>query len=138
LRLLALSRFGEADISLWEQGACDMIGHYLLTLTAEQEDRVLTQTLTPGPYYLDGECCLIGTVNDARRTYPAQFSWDVHVAWAERYDVVLRDGGHLGCLYDEFCERFTAKRINAAIRNRILSNRARRTLQHVVQELVAV
>lgn len=108
-----------------------MIGHYLLTLTPEQEDRVLTTTFEPVwtdvrqelglPSHapgIDPRCgCLTMTVEGTLRP-----NWDTY---GQR--------GHPGFVYEDTCLRFGFERINAAIRNRILSNRANRVLRHAPQ-----
>jgi hypothetical protein len=93
-----------------------VIGHYLLTLTAEQEDRVLTRKMRPGSY-LNG--CLISTVcgGDLWAAARARTYWHAGVA--------------VEGIYDNLCERFGVTRINMAIRNRILANKARRELAGV-------
>jgi len=102
-----------------------MIGHYVDQLTDEQADAVLVTRLicgakrgeTPGAgdYWRRGAACIVGaaTGRDEERTNRGRTEWrDTGVE--ERYDLLVR--------------RFTARRIAAAIRNRILSNRLRRTL----------
>lgn len=114
-----------------------MIGHYLLTLTEEQEDRVLTMRMGIARAYVDGEnqCgCLKGTVHglDRKRamTDPVGW-WPQH--WSKRLLTALPGTDVVGIRYDDLCERFGTDRVNAAIRNRILNNRARRTLQREVR-----
>lgn len=99
-----------------------MIGHYLLSLTEEQEDRVLTTRLAYAPMYwrADGCRCLVGTVADVKSP---SF---IHTN-AETMRAVWEDGS-VGGTFDKLCRRFGEERVNAAIRNRILSNRARRLL----------
>lgn len=105
-----------------------MIGHYLLTLTPEQESRVLTRALEPqcedvrrglglplrqllkGRRYGCG--CLIMVANQDTR-------WDPE----DEYSPDIVD---VGMRYEDLCERFGPQVINAAIRDRVLSNRARR------------
>lgn len=117
-----------------------MIGHYLLTLSEEQEDRVLTRTITPGPYSCG---CLVGTANDAQPRsaasgYKGMVLFD---QWMDRHDPSPKQGSHgmrPGLRYDALCERFGVPRINAAIRNRILSNRARRILHGASRDTAVV
>jgi hypothetical protein len=111
-----------------------MIGHYLLTLTADQEDRILTQHMVPGrkaseprsraKYMMDdGGRCLLGTAHDAW--------WEV-AQWGFRSRMRFFSqwlGLGVGDRFDDLCHRFGTARINTLIRNRVLSNRARRTLQ---------
>ena len=103
-----------------------MIGHYLGTLTQEQEDRVLTSRLAQAPCFVraDGCRCLVGVAED--------------MGWQARgfpRSGIARDIGKVGIRFDCLCERFGEPRINSAIRNRILSNRANRALAGV-RELV--
>jgi hypothetical protein len=99
-----------------------MIGHYLLTLDVEQENRVLTNAMRPGAYFADEYSgpCLVGVVCGGMHTHlnawMPQLSGDILPPTVENK-------------YDDLCRRFTTERINAAIRNRILANQARRTLQ---------
>ena len=104
-----------------------MIGHYLLTLTEEQEDRVLTRAIGP---MLDADAparqtvgCLMCAITDRTWNWGGECVLDRN----ERGEVraVAREPGYA---YEWLCARFGAPRVNAAIRNRILSNRARRTL----------
>jgi hypothetical protein len=98
-----------------------MIGHYLLTLTPDAEDDVLTGILKPGSYGNETERCLVG--------------------WAAGYDVEhhhftrrrLERNTHWGftCIeerFDGLCYRFGVERIANAIRSRILANQAHRAL----------
>lgn len=116
-----------------------MIGHYLLALDREAEDRILTTRLSPGAYYhrresvwLDkrrtiefaiqpGDRCLVGAAanwSDGTRGLAPQF---VEVAtWASDTcdtDIMVEEQ------YDGLCERFGPERINRVIRQRILMNR---------------
>jgi hypothetical protein len=110
---------------------CVKIRHYLNHLSPTQEDRVLCNTLGRAPNHIrnDGCRCLCGTAEDyqfvgeyalATDPLPMRESWP---AWMEGV------GGH----FDTLCERFGEERINAAIRNRILTNQARRTLRSATQ-----
>lgn len=110
-----------------------MIGHYLLALTKEQEDRVLTTKLAYAPSFirLDGCRCLVGTVKNA------YFDDNKHVTWSEDGPRATWFPKHVGKHFDEVCKRFGEERVNAAIRNRILANRARRLLQQPKLEEVS-
>ena len=108
-----------------------MIGHYVNNLMPEQEARVLTQPferLLPSrgsrPPEDLGNCrCLVLTATDGASMFgPA---WEADYLLAPGY------------CYEFLCERFGEARVNAAIRNRILANQARRA-QAGVQELEAV
>lgn len=110
-----------------------MIGHYLLTLTPEQEDRVLIRPFVPvglgsSP---DGACCLVMTATGNRDQRVG--ANDEEIRYGERRRRVCYDAP--GWRYEWACDRFGTARVNAAIRNRILSNRARRALAGV-RELV--
>ena len=103
-----------------------MIGHYLMTLTTEQEDRVLTESCEP---YVKGEIrrCLVDVAlgQEAGAADAQYFPFRRGAEWAQC------GVSWVGRFYDQACCRFGAPRVNAAIRNRILSNRARRVLQSV-------
>jgi hypothetical protein len=110
-----------------------IIGHYLLTLTPEQEDRVLTMKLQGGWYRnRKSDCrCLRGAAEDYDgKTQPRGFaderrglnSWHYGPSCGDRYDALHKRWG---------------ERLNVAIRNRILANRARRMLTQI-SESVAV
>ena len=98
-----------------------MIGHYLVTLTPEQEARVLMGKMRPGSY---DECeetgpCLVGTaqgpgvwLHEFVHYWPFNVPYDMSLMWAVESQ------------YDNLCRRFGIGRVNAAIRNRILSNQA--------------
>lgn len=94
-----------------------MIGHFLLTLTPEQEDRVLTTVMKWGHYTREKYQgpCLIGV---------AMPSEELRAEWH------CRSPYHDCCLiearFDAVCQRFSTARITAAIRTRILTNRFRR------------
>ena len=106
-----------------------MIGHYLLTLDVEQEDRVLTGKMTPfidSSFYETGEQCLVMLV------------WGVNHACDLPPNEVHRAGRREDAewvtnRYDDLGRRFGSERINAAIRNRVLSNRANRALRNAPQ-----
>lgn len=102
-----------------------MVGHYLLTLTPEQEDRVLTSRLVGGAFFARGGRCLIATVRDFR------YNADVRQG-----AIPLRESIP-GIRFDMACRRFGEPRVNAAIRNRILANRARRVLTAVRESVAA-
>jgi hypothetical protein len=108
-----------------------MIGHYLLTLCPEAEHDVLTGKMRPGDYGCDTARCLVGWTADTTNETEGLGSrpQHAHTGW-KYYSVEDR--------YDTLCERFGTERINAAIRNRILSNQARRTLQAQHAEALGV
>jgi hypothetical protein len=92
-----------------------MIGHALLQFYPEAEDRVLTQPMRS----LDdgGPCLLVVSHNHGQSKLACRASLHLEVC-------------DVGQRYDKLCARFGTERVNAAIRNRILSNRARRVLQN--------
>lgn len=105
-----------------------MVGHFVNTLSPEEEDRVLESKLSVGTFKLgaDGSRCLIAAAYppSGDRIYfsePRLTSWS---AWGNR-TLYLEDR------FDCLCDRFGIVRIAALVRNRILSNRARRTLHAV-------
>lgn len=108
-----------------------MIGHYLGTLTEVQEDRVLTVQMQPvlpwAPYESDCGVCLVAT---ALGYSPSWLGKDTGSAQPMRGYVNYRYSP--AYRYEDLCERFGASRVNVAIRNRILSNRARRVLGNAV------
>lgn len=108
-----------------------MIGHYLVTVDEAAEDRVLTSKLLGGVMLRGdtGERCLIGAVEDwyadEYKHHRARCQWVTCVqlpntAWSRTL---------VGMRFDDLCRRFGSARTVAAIRNRILANQARRTLQ---------
>lgn len=102
-----------------------MLGHYLLTLTAEQEDRVLTKRMRPGDYSVSEKFgpCLVGTVLNFHRGDVVESQVMACLVWARN--------GESRCVevqYDDLCDRFGLERVNAALRTRILANRAHRLL----------
>jgi hypothetical protein len=102
-----------------------MIGHYLLTLTPEQEDRVLTRSFEPvAGTDCERACCLVMTATDDRNEYAGATPQEMRDR--PRHNDTWRAPGHA---YEVLSRRFGVERINAAIRSRILSNRARRMLQ---------
>ena len=108
-----------------------MIGHYLLTLTPEQEDRVLTEAMSGranGAYDSKSRCLVevahgFGFAN--WRFNPPNYMYHPKNRRVRCVSV--------GITYDLLCYRYGNERINAAIRNRILSNRVRRELYGVGQ-----
>lgn len=108
-----------------------MIGHYLLTLTEEQEGRVLTETFLPYP---EGASVIIydgGTVEQRCLLDVANARIGGASCGLMLGEKIGRHLNEVGGAYDRSCHRFGVERINAAIRNRILSNRARRVLAGV-------
>lgn len=105
-----------------------MIGHYLATLTEAQEDRVLTVPFGPlySPDYLGGgyDGCLMCAVTAT--------NWGAGcVLEVGALGLAMNPDREPGYVYEHLCKRFGAPRVNAAIRSRILSNRARRVLSGV-------
>lgn len=118
-----------------------MIGHYLLTLTQEQEDRVLTQRLQScAVSELDYQArggCLLQTVDGVHVGSEIKRE-NAHYCDRPRTALPYYLSHHVGLAYDGLISRFDTERVNAAIRNRILSNRARRALRNAPQLTVAV
>ena len=120
-----------------------MIGHYLLTLTPEQEERVLTSRLFPGQLVRkNGERCLLGVCEDWEAVLQDDDSWYDIVPGVRRLRLISweLDPGEdeerwlsVPWRFDLLCKRFGTERVNRAIRNRILSNQARRALQQATQ-----
>jgi len=104
-----------------------MIGHYLLTLTEEQENRVLGERFLPYAPGIETRRCLV----DVACSWGPGQTTDDHLP--DAHPLILM-GNH----YDWLCDRFGAPRVNAAIRNRILSNRARRELAPASRETAVV
>ena len=103
-----------------------MIGHYVDTLSAAAEDRVLMTKLGYAPAWTTGDSrCLVGAACNLRfgnSPEGKEFTRSEFHTWSEFLSVATR--------YDQLMLRF-GERLNIAIRNRILSNRARRALAHV-------
>ena len=104
-----------------------MVNHFLLTLTEEQEDRVLTGRLSPGEWSRqDGSRCLMGAVN------PTTNHLFTCGGWRGDYQLCIP------VRYDNLCRRFGSPRVNNAIRARILANRLRRALRGTAGEVSVV
>jgi hypothetical protein len=95
-----------------------MIGHYLLTLTPEQEERVLTQSMAPGgaSKCVGNAPCLMEVVDHS----DMWLFWNAYrpPAWTAPWEA-----------YDRLCHRFGRVVVNRVIRNRILTNQVRRALK---------
>ena len=104
-----------------------MIGHFLNSLSAIEEDRVLLGRLRFGSFEPDvsGARCVIAVAYDFRPkdiwNEPRLTTWPPDTG--PRPSLVYVEDS-----FDRLCARFGEPRVNAAIRNRILSNRARRAL----------
>src|SRR5882672_7532324 len=104
-----------------------MVGHYLLTLTEEQEDRVLTQNFAPvatAAQICWGCLCMTasGDKNDKTGVHNPE-----ELTRGNPFGRVWRSPGWV---YEYACMRFGVPRVNAAIRNRILTNRLWRMLEN--------
>jgi hypothetical protein len=136
-----------------------MIGHFLLSLTPQEEERVLTTKMAGFPFAMASEArCLVQTVLDSASALTAvqergfyRTSVVKHrgsrrrtPAWAKRggaEEMCLSDVFNffedyrkyiprsVAHQYDHLCWRFGSVVVNRCIRNRILSNRARRLLK---------
>ena len=117
-----------------------MIGHFLLTLTPRQEDRVLTIAVVPwpdGPQWSDGPC-LLQAAQGAGKAYRDGDEGSVltHlVLWPHNVSQPTRI---VGQQFDTLCYRFGTARVAATIRARILANQVRRMLQAQPMESVVV
>lgn len=105
-----------------------MIGHFVDRLTEEQESRVLTTAMAPWPKHasISENVCLgiaAGHDNDFGNCYFRGWRLDPY-RW-------------LGRKFDALCHRFGTPRVTAAIRNRILANRASRVLRGATQHVEA-
>lgn len=105
-----------------------MIGHYLLSLTPEAERDVLTHKMAPGSYAgsLSGARCLVGVCADFLAYLTPDSPRPSY--WPQRKRHVPKGRSSIEHQYDGLCLRFGSDRINAAIRARVLTNMARRTL----------
>lgn len=114
-----------------------MIGHWLLALTREEEDTLLTTALRPGSYHHDDkDFCLVGALlsrcygteflRRLRRSrpdspQPVYYNRQLHKEVADRIET----------RYDALCARYGTARVNGWVRDRILEHRAMRELAGV-------
>jgi hypothetical protein len=135
-----------------------MIGHFCLSLTPQEEERVLTTKMAGFPFAMASEArCLVQTVLDSASALTAVQERGFYrtsivkqithrrptPAWAKRggaEEMCLSDvfdffTDYRKCIprnvahqYDHLCWRFGSVVVNRCIRNRILSNQARRLL----------
>jgi hypothetical protein len=109
-----------------------MIGHWLLTLTDEQESNVLGRRLGQmhcGLGMIDGqpdEGCVLQTAGCGayRREMNHIITAEQRLGFGEAYSL----HHHVGTRYDQLSNRFGVARVANAIRNRILTNRLWRTM----------
>jgi hypothetical protein len=112
------------------------IGHFLLTITPAEEERVLTGHLGS----VTDSRCLLQTMSGQRcalsGTRHYREAWHSHWAdyrnyamWGRLMNVTRRH--HVGFQYDMLVDRFGLERVARAIRNRILANQTRRVLAQV-------
>lgn len=98
-----------------------MIGHALLMFKPDAEDRILTTAMRPfsGNERLGygGPCLIMAARGDG--------SFNAASGGLTEWEPLSCE---LGRRFDALCLRFGIERVTAAIRNRILSNRARRAL----------
>lgn len=110
-----------------------MIGHFLGTLDTAAEDRILMGRLCAGSLrdpgageYVHGNSrCLVGAAHDAYKEPGKLWASFRHES---QYLTGWGSGDCIEMQFDMLIMRFGAPRVTAAIRNRILSNRARRAL----------
>ena len=114
-----------------------MIGHFLLTLSPTQEDRVLTNFLAPGSMMQkDGSRCLVGVAEDWHCDGLHLWPRNPHPAVARLRDLATfcappERHWWPTSRFDDLCARFGTERINRVIRDRILANQLRRALHGV-------
>jgi hypothetical protein len=112
------------------------IGHFLLTITPAEEERVLTSHLGS----VMQSRCLLQTMSGQHCALPGtrHFIEAVHahgaqtrnyVLWGRNLNITRRH--HVGYQYDMLVDRFGLARVARAIRNRILANQARRVLAQI-------
>jgi len=102
-----------------------MIGHYLLSLTPVQEGRVLTRRFGP----------LMSSIADCDQCLVmAALGVDLFTNECARTEELHQLCQLPAYRYEALCRRFTSERINAAIRNRILANQARRALRSIRED----
>ncbi len=111
-----------------------MIGHFLATLTPEQEDRILTGTMkgyslppTVGEMLDPAHFCLVQRA-DGQRLRAKVVRWPRFLVWGCD-SAMMR--------YDDLYAKY-GDRINVMIRNRILRNRLWRTLKNTSGQLAQV
>ena len=102
-----------------------MIGHYLMTLTPEQEDRLLTQMFGPIAKKQCGRCMVLVAM-DLEFGHYATGLTEYESRYSPSETIRAKSPGWR---YEFLCERFGERRVNAAIRSRILANRASRVLR---------
>ena len=104
-----------------------VIGDFLASLNDKQSNRLLTETFVPLYDRARTRSGLSPIDNTTRACRCMMMAAKDAKFWGE---ITHRnvDDGRPGFRYEELCERFGATRINAAIRNRILANRAHRIL----------
>lgn len=118
-----------------------MIGHYLLTLTPEQEERVLTRVFLGHNPAADesSDRCLVQVAEDIDCPYRAEakYIFKSRGSTGNGCTYQVRNSGRFhnrlvaltpATQYDNLCDRFGTERVNVAIRNRILANQAHRAL----------
>lgn len=107
------------------------IGAFLDTLTSTEEDRLLTRAMIADWLWeaKTGDGCLIGVAFDCRTDRVVSET----VEWSNPMVNHWTSIG-LGVHFNQMCLRFGLARVTAAIRARILDNRARRTLQAAPKE----
>jgi len=109
-----------------------MIGHFLLQLTPAQASAVLVTAIEGGRLRkqasTNGSLCL---TEAARGFTGTSYEFGRDVRYGHELTTLIAwegDDNSVPWRYDYLCIRFGEVRVNAAIRNRILSNRAWRVL----------
>ena len=111
-----------------------MIGHFLLTLTKAEEDRVMHRDMG----FMNGRGgpgCLLQVVGsprygvEMRHVMNVEDRLGVGPAWNKH---------HVGMRYDALISRFGVQRVVNAIRSRVLMNQLRRSvaMQQAINELI--
>lgn len=91
-----------------------MIGHYLMTLTPEQEGRVLENVMTPGALISQkGNRCLYGVAHDAQLLSPTRGRVRDHNLGCMGWPQFSMPGAPIygvGDAFDNLCLRFGIRR----------------------------
>ena len=113
-----------------------MLGHFLLTITPAEEDRILTHqlgTVMESRCLLQTmsgtHCALSGTRHLAEAMHAHGAECRNFVLWGRQPHNLWQH--HVGVRYDTLIDRFGVKRVGQAIRTRILANKARRLLRQI-------
>jgi hypothetical protein len=106
-----------------------MVGHFVNAQRRDAEDRLLGGAFAPypqNPVLAEHHCMVDRAIGQPGASFSGMPVWSMH------------SGFVVGVRYDLLCKRFGVERVNAAIRNRVLANQARRTLQGVRETAVSL